>query len=369
MASNSWGQFFRFTSFGESHGVAMGVVIDGVPPGLALDEPYIQQFLDARRPGQNRFVSPRQEPDRVQILSGVYQGRTLGTPVALLIPNTDARSADYNDIAKAYRPGHADYTYDKKYGHRDPRGGGRASARETVARVAAGAVARRILGDSIKIEAAVIQIGPHASTKAPEDWVQDDWAQVSQNPFFAADASMIEVWQNALDAASSAGTSLGAVLQVQAQGVPAGWGDPIYQKLDAEIAAALMSINAVKAVEIGSGFALAGLEGHQSADIMQQGHSGIEFAGNHNGGILGGISTGQPIVARFAVKPTSSIRISQPTVTPDATPTTISSTGRHDPCVGIRAAPIASAMLACVLADAALRGRALTGAWHITEKE
>jgi chorismate synthase len=355
MASNTFGTFFRFTSWGESHGPAIGCVVDGVPPLLPLAEADIQPWLDRRKPGQSRFVTQRREDDAVKILSGVYEGLTTGGPVSLLIANTDQRSKDYGEIAAKFRPGHADYTYWKKYGIRDPRGGGRSSARETAVRVAAGAVARRVLGDTVTIRGALIRIGGRAIDRAR--W---DWDETARNPFFCPDAETAALWEDDLDAIRKAGSSTGAVIEVVADGVPAGWGDPVYDKLDAALASGLMSINAVKGVEIGDGFAAAALSGEENADEMRRGPDGAaQFLANHAGGILGGISTGQPVVARIAVKPTSSILGPRRTVDIDGQDTEIRTKGRHDPCVGIRAVPVGEAMMACVLADAMLRQRAL----------
>lgn len=353
MSFNSFGQLFRVTSWGESHGPAIGAVVDGCPPNIALSEADIQPFLDQRRPGQSRFTTQRQEPDQVRILSGVYEGKTTGTPISLLIENQDQRSKDYDSIAAAYRPGHADVTYDMKYGHRDPRGGGRASARETAMRVAAGAIARKILGPNVVIRGAMIALGAHMIER--RRW---DWAQRDKNPFFCPDAEMVDLWTAELEALRKAGSSIGAVIELVAQGVPPGLGAPLYGKLDAEIAAALMSINAVKAVEIGDGFAAATLRGEENADEMRMENGKITFLSNHAGGILGGIATGQPIIARFAVKPTSSLLTPLHSVRADGENTEIITKGRHDPCVGIRAVPVGEAMLACVLADQLLRHRA-----------
>jgi len=353
VSHNSFGHLFRVTTWGESHGPAIGCVIDGCPAGIALSEADIQPDLDRRRPGQSKFTTQRQEADQVRILSGVYQGQTTGTPIALQIENTDQRSKDYANIAQAYRPGHADLTYDLKYGIRDPRGGGRSSARETACRVAAGAVARLVLGQGVIIRGALVQIGTHVINRA--NW---DWHEVARNPFFCPDAAAAAAWEGMLATVRRAGSSVGAVIEVQAEGVPGGLGAPLYAKLDAEIAAALMGINAVKGVEIGDGFGAACLSGEANADEMSMQAGALAFASNHAGGILGGISTGQPIVARFAVKPTSSILTPRHTVTSDGQDTDISTTGRHDPCVGIRAVPVGEAMLACVLADHVLRHRA-----------
>jgi chorismate synthase len=362
MSHNSFGHLFRVTTFGESHGPAIGCVVDGCPPLIPLDETDIQSFLDLRRPGTSRFTTQRQEADRVKILSGVFfdekSGRqvTTGTPIALLIENTDQRSKDYGEIASKYRPGHADFTYEAKYKIRDHRGGGRSSARETATRVAAGAIARKIIGP-VRIRGALVQIGPHGIDRA--DW---DWDEVSRNPFFCPDARAIAVFEAYLDEIRKAGSSIGAVIEIVAEDVPAGWGAPIYGKLDADLAAALMSINAVKGVEIGDGFAVAALSGEANADEMRKGENGAPiFLSNHAGGILGGISTGQPIVARFAVKPTSSILVPRRTIDRSGKETEIVTKGRHDPCVGIRAVPVGEAMVACVLADHYLRHRAQIG--------
>lgn len=356
MSFNTFGQLFRVTTWGESHGPAIGAVVDGCPPGIELSEADIQPFLDRRRPGTSRFTTQRQEPDQVKILSGVHEGRTTGTPISLFIENTDQRSKDYANIAARYRPGHADVAYDMKYGHRDPRGGGRSSARETAMRVAAGAIARKVLGARVVIRGAMVAMGAHAIDRA--NW---DWAQVEQNPFFCPDATAAQAWEGELDAVRKSGSSIGAVLEIVAEGVPPGLGAPIYGKLDADIAAALMSINAVKGVEIGDGFASAALRGEENADEMRMKDGEIEFLSNHAGGILGGIATGQPILARFAVKPTSSILIPKRSVSADGEEVEVMTKGRHDPCVGIRAVPVGEAMLACVLADHLLRHRGQTG--------
>ncbi len=355
MASNSFGSLFRFTTWGESHGPAIGVVIDGCPARIPLAEADIQPFLDKRRPGQSSLTTQRQEEDKVKILSGVFEGRTTGAPISLMIENTDQRSKDYSDIKSVFRPGHADYTYQVKYGLRDYRGGGRASARETACRVAAGAVARKILGDQIVIRGAVIQIGPHIVDRS--EW---DWAEVERNPLFAPNAKAAVFWAEYLEKIRKEGTSVGAVVELTASGVPAGWGDPVYEKLDAELARALMSINAVKGVEIGAGFAAAALTGEVNGDAMRKGADGKPvFLSNNAGGVLGGISTGQDIVARFALKPTSSILKPQQSVNMQGENVDVSTKGRHDPCVGIRAVPVGEAMMACVLADAMLRQGAL----------
>lgn len=359
MAGNSFGTLFRFTSWGESHGPAIGCVVDGVPPQLDLCEADLQIWLDKRRPGQSRFTTQRQEADEVRILSGVFEGKTTGTPIALHIDNTDQRSKDYSEIAERYRPGHADYAYDQKYGIRDYRGGGRSSARETAVRVAAGGIARRILTESVPgltIRGALIQIGTHMIER--HRW---DWEEVNANPFFCPDAEMVPVWTQYLDEIRKAGSSIGAVVEIVASGVPAGWGDPLYDKLDSDLARAMMSINAVKGVEIGEGFAAASLRGEDNADEMRMGNDGVQFLSNHAGGILGGISTGQDIVVRFAVKPTSSILTPRRTITRSGENTELVTKGRHDPCVGIRAVPVGEAMMACVLADQLMRHRAQCG--------
>ncbi|MBI4968300.1 MAG: chorismate synthase [Rhodospirillales bacterium] len=360
MAGNAWGTLFRFTTFGESHGPAIGCVVDGAPPGMLLDESDIQPWLDKRRPGQSRFTTQRREPDRVRILSGVFEGHTTGTPIGLVIENQDARSNDYSDIAHAFRPGHADYTYWKKYGRRDWRGGGRASARETAMRVAAGAIARKgldfVLGRPVVIRGAVIQMGPHAIDRAR--W---DWDEVARNPFFCPDAQAAKDWEPYLESIRKQGSSIGAVVEVEALGVPAGLGEPVYDKLDADLAKAMMGINAVKGVEIGAGFGAAALRGEENADAMRMAQGQVAFLSNNAGGILGGISTGQPIVLRLALKPTSSILIPQKTVNDEGQELELSTTGRHDPCVGIRAVPVAEAMLATTLLDHLLRQRGQCG--------
>jgi len=363
MSHNTFGHLFRVTTWGESHGPALGCVVDGCPPGIALTPEDVQVWLDRRRPGVGKFVTQRQEPDVVRILSGVFEDErtggpvTTGTPISLMIENVDHRSRDYSEIARAFRPGHADYAYFAKYGVRDYRGGGRSSARETAARVAAGAVARKILGPGVSIRAALVQIGPQAIDRSC--W---DWDEVERNPFWSPDAAMVERWEAHLEKIRKAGSSTGAIVEVEATGVPAGWGAPIYGKLDAEIAAALMSINAAKGVEIGEGFAAAGLSGEENADEMRMGNDGPLFLSNHAGGVLGGISTGQPIVARVAFKPTSSILTPRRSIDESGAEIELRTKGRHDPCVGIRGAPVVEAMMACVLADAFLRHRAQTGA-------
>jgi chorismate synthase len=353
VSHNSFGHLFRVTTWGESHGLAIGCVVDGCPPRIPLTEADIQPWLDRRRPGQSRFTTQRQEPDQVRILSGVFDGVTTGTPISLVIENVDQRSRDYSDIAGKFRPGHADLTYELKYGIRDYRGGGRSSARETAMRVAAGAIARKVLGAGVVIRGALVQMGPHRIDRAR--W---DWDAVGENPFFCPDPVAAAEWETILAEVRKQGSSLGAVIEVTAEGVPTGLGAPIYGKLDADIAAALMSINAVKGVEIGDGFAAAALRGEQNADEMRMEDGVVAFEANHAGGILGGISTGQPVVARFAAKPTSSILTPRRTVNRAGEETDIVTKGRHDPCVGIRAVPVGEAMLACVLADHLLRHRA-----------
>jgi chorismate synthase len=356
MSGNSFGTLFRFASWGESHGPAIGCVVDGVPPRLKLAEADIQRWLDKRRPGQSRYTTQRQEPDQVKILSGVFEGETTGTPISLLIENVDQRSKDYSEIKDKFRPGHADYVYWKKYGVRDYRGGGRASARETAVRVAAGAIARRILGEGVAIRGALVQMGPHKIDRAR--W---DWQVVEANPFWCPDSDAASAWAEYLDGVRKAGSSCGAVIEIVASGVPAGLGAPVYDKLDGDLARALMTINAVKGVEIGDGFAAAALSGEENADEMRMGNEGVRFLSNHAGGILGGISSGQDVVARFAVKPTSSILSPRQTVDRHGNETEIVTKGRHDPCVGIRAVPVGEAMVACVLADHLLRHRAQCG--------
>ena len=356
MAGNSFGTLFRFTTWGESHGPAIGAVIDGVPPRMPLAEADIQHWLDRRKPGQSRFTTQRREPDQVKILSGVFEGLTTGTPIQLLIDNVDQRSKDYNDTKDRFRPGHADYTYWAKFGIRDYRGGGRASARETASRVAAGAVARKILGEGVSIRGAVIQIGPHKIDR--DRW---DWDAVEDNPFWCPDRQAAQTWEGYLDDIRKKGSSAGAVIEVVASGVPVGLGEPVYDKLDGDLAKALMTINAAKAVEIGAGFAAAALSGEENADEMRMVGGRVTFLSNNAGGILGGISSGQDIVARFAVKPTSSILTPRRTVDIHGKDTEISTKGRHDPCVGIRATPVGEAMMAVVLADHLLRHKAQCG--------
>jgi chorismate synthase len=362
MSFNTFGHSFRVTTFGESHGPAIGCVVDGCPPRIALDQTDIQPYLDRRRPGQSRFTTQRQEPDQVKILSGVFfdetTGRqvTTGTPIALVIDNVDQRSKDYSDIKHKYRPGHADYTYDIKYGVRDYRGGGRQSARETAMRVAAGAIARKVV-PGVTVRGALVQMGPHHIDRAR--W---DWAQVDNNPFFCPDVEKAAFFADYLDGLRKSGSSIGAVIEIVAEGVPSGLGAPIYGKLDADLAAALMSINAVKGVEIGAGFEAAALTGEANSDEMRMSNDGRPlFLSNNAGGILGGISTGQPVVARFAVKPTSSMLTPRKTVDRFGHDAEISTTGRHDPCVGIRAVPVGEAMVACVIADHYLRHRGQVG--------
>jgi chorismate synthase len=355
MSVNTFGRLFRFTTWGESHGPALGAVVDGCPPGLELDEGRIQPFLDARRPGQSKFTTQRQEPDAVRILSGVFEGRTTGTPISLMIENVDQRSKDYSEVAKAYRPGHADYAYDAKYGFRDYRGGGRSSARETAARVAAGAVARLVIPE-VTICGYVSEIGGDAI-----DMAKFDAAEISNNPFFCPDAAAAVRWEKIVDEARLAGSSVGAVVECVASGVPAGWGAPLYGKLDADLAAACMGINAVKGVEIGDGFAAARLRGEENADPMRPGNVGPVFTANHAGGIAGGISTGQPVKVRVAFKPTSSILTPVETIDRDGQATEIRTKGRHDPCVGIRGVPVVEAMMALVLADHKLLHRGQCG--------
>ena len=352
MSVNSFGRVLRFSTWGESHGPAIGAIVDGCPPGIELSEADIQPWLDRRRPGTSRFTTQRREPDEVRILSGTFEGRTTGTPISLMIDNVDQRPKDYADVAAAYRPGHADYAYDAKYGLRDWRGGGRSSARETAARVAAGAVARLVVPE-VTIRAYVVEIGGDAIDRGAFDE-----AAIETNPFFSPDPGAAERWEALVDDARKAGSSLGAVVECVATGVPTGWGAPIYAKLDAELAAGMMSINAVKGVEIGDGFAAARLRGEENADAMR---AGPTFLSNHAGGVAGGISTGQPVVVRVAFKPTSSILTPVPTIDRDGVETEIATKGRHDPCVGIRGAPVAEAMMALVLADQKLLHRAQCG--------
>jgi chorismate synthase len=359
MSLNSFGHLFRVTTWGESHGPALGATVDGCPPGVALAPAMLQHWLDRRRPGTSRHTTQRREADAVEILSGVFEGRTTGHPIQLMIRNTDQRSKDYGEIADKFRPGHADYTYWVKYGIRDYRGGGRSSARETAARVAAGGVARAALSEllpGLSITGAMVQMGPHAIERSR--W---DWDEIEKNPFWTPDARAAAEWAGYLDEVRKDGNSVGAVVEVVARGVPAGLGVPVYGKLDTELAAAMMSINAVKGVEIGDGFAAAALTGEENADEIRMGNEGPRFLSNHAGGILGGISSGQDVVVRFAVKPTSSILKPRRTIDKAGNETEISTRGRHDPCVGIRAVPVGEAMMACVLLDHVLLHRGQVG--------
>ena len=360
MSSNTFGHLFRVTTWGESHGPALGATIDGCPPGVPLEAAMLQHWLDMRKPGQNKYTTQRREADEVEILSGVFEGQTTGTPIQLMIRNTDQRSKDYGDIAEKFRPGHADITYWQKYGIRDHRGGGRSSARETAARVAAGGVAREVikhLAPEISIKGYMVQMGPHQIDRS-----NLDMGQIDQNPFWTPDTKAATDWAAYLDRLRKSGSSVGAVIEVVAIGAPAGLGAPVYAKLDTEIAAAMMSINAVKGVEIGEGMAAATLTGEANADEITMGKNGQpEYSSNHSGGILGGISTGQDIVTRFAVKPTSSILTPRKTITKAGEPAEIITKGRHDPCVGIRAVPVGEAMMACVLLDHILLHRGQIG--------
>ncbi len=359
MSMNSFGHLFRVTTWGESHGPALGATVDGCPPGVPIDEAMIQHWLDKRKPGQNKFTTQRREPDAVRIMSGVFEGQTTGTPIHLMIENTDQRSKDYGDIMDKFRPGHADITYWQKYGIRDYRGGGRSSARETAARVAAGGLAReaiRQIAPNVQIKGYMVQMGPHKI-----DRQQIDWAQIEQNPFWTPDAQAAQDWAGYLDDLRKSGNSVGAVVEVVARGVPAGLGAPVYAKLDTDLAAAMMSINAVKGVEIGEGMAAAELTGDANADEIFMGQDGPQYSSNHAGGILGGISTGQDIIVRFAVKPTSSILTTRKTITKSGEETEIITKGRHDPCVGIRAVPVGEAMMACVILDHLLLHRGQIG--------
>ncbi|MBX2834012.1 MAG: chorismate synthase [Micavibrio sp.] len=355
MSGNRFGTLFQYTTFGESHGPAIGAVVDGVPPRIALDETYIQKFLDRRKPGQSRHTTQRKEPDEVEILSGVFEGQTTGTPIALLIRNQDQKSKDYSEIKDKFRPGHADYTYHEKYGIRDYRGGGRSSARETASRVAAGAVARRVLesqiGEAVKIKACVVQVGTEKLELPLEKW---DWDEVDNNPLWCPCSETASQWADYLDAIRKSGSSAGALVEVHASGIPAGLGAPVYDKLSADLAKAMMSINAVKGVEIGSGFDAVSLRGEENADEIR----GEGFQSNNAGGILGGISTGQNIVVRVGFKPTSSILTPVKTIDEEGNETDIITKGRHDPCVGLRGTPVVEAMMACVLADHWLRHKA-----------
>ena len=359
MSFNTFGHLFRVTTWGESHGPALGATVDGCPPGIEIEAAAIQHWLDKRKPGQNKFTTQRQEPDAVRILSGTFDGKSTGTPIQLMIENTDQRSKDYGEIARAFRPGHADLTYHQKYGLRDYRGGGRSSARETAARVAAGGVARAVLAQmlpGLRITGYMVQVGPHQIDRA-----RFDAAQIDQNPFWCPDAQAAADWAVYLDDLRKAHNSVGAVIEVVASGVPAGLGAPLYAKLDSDLAAAMMSINAVKAVEIGEGMAAATLTGVDNADEIRMGPNGPEFLSNHAGGILGGISTGQDVVLRFAVKPTSSILTPRRTITMAGDEVDLITKGRHDPCVGIRAVPVGEAMMACVILDHLLMDRGQTG--------
>jgi chorismate synthase len=359
MSINSFGHLFRVTTWGESHGPAIGATVDGCPPGVVVDETMIQHWLDKRKPGQNKYTTQRREADEVRILSGVFEGVTTGTPVQLLIENTDQRSKDYSDIKDKFRPGHADITYFQKYGIRDYRGGGRSSARETASRVAAGGLAReaiRAIAPDIQITGYMVQMGPHQI-----DRTRFDLDQIDQNPFWVPDAVAADDWATYLDGLRKSGSSVGAIVEVVARGVPAGLGAPVYGKLDTDLAAAMMSINAVKAVEIGEGMSAAMLTGEQNADEIRMGPNGPEYSSNHAGGILGGISTGQDVVVRFAVKPTSSILTTRQTITKSGENTEIITKGRHDPCVGIRAVPVGEAMMACVILDHLLLHRGQVG--------
>jgi chorismate synthase len=356
MTGNTFGSLFRVTTFGESHGPAIGCVVDGVPPNIELAEEDIQVYLDRRRPGQTRHTSQRREPDRVRILSGVFEGRTTGAPIGLTIVNEDARSKDYGGIKDLFRPGHADYTYHVKYGARDYRGGGRSSARETAMRVAAGTIARKILGPSVTVRGALVQMGPH-----PVDRDRWDWNEVERNPFWCPDAVAAGTWEDFLDGVRKAGSSSGGVVEVVASGVPAGLGAPVFDRLDADIAKALISIPAAKGVEIGAGFDAVSMSGPEHNDEMRMQNGAVTFLSNNAGGVLGGISSGQDIVARLAIKPTSSVSTPQRTVNVHGEDVEVVTTGRHDPCVAIRGVPVAEAMLACVLADHLLRYKAQCG--------
>ncbi|MEP4246504.1 chorismate synthase [Tateyamaria sp.] len=359
MSINSFGHLFRVTTWGESHGPALGATVDGCPPGVEIDEAFIQQWMDKRKPGQNKYTTQRREADEVRILSGVFEGVTTGTPIQLMIENTDQRSKDYGDIAEKFRPGHADITYWQKYGIRDYRGGGRSSARETASRVAAGGLARAALNKlapGIEIKGYMTRMGAHEMDRS-----NFDWDQIDQNPFWVPDATAAQAWADYLDGLRKSGSSVGAVIEVVARGVPAGLGAPVYGKLDTDLAAGMMSINAVKGVEIGKGMSAAMLTGELNADEITMGPNGPEYSSNHAGGILGGISTGQDVVVRFAVKPTSSILQTRKTITKSGEAAEIITKGRHDPCVGIRAVPVGEAMMACVILDHLLLDRGQTG--------
>ena len=359
MSMNSFGHLFRVTTWGESHGPAIGATVDGCPPGVTLTPEMLQHWLDRRKPGTSKYTTQRREADEVRILSGVYEGQTTGTPIQLMIENTDQRSKDYSDIAAKFRPGHADITYHQKYGIRDPRGGGRSSARETASRVAAGGVAREVLAllaPEVKITGYMTQMGPHKI-----DREKLDLALIETNPFWVPDPDAVQKWAGYLDGLRKAGSSVGAVCEMRISGVPAGLGAPIYAKLDTDLAAAMMSINAVKGVEIGEGMGAANLTGEENADEISMGPNGPQYSSNHAGGILGGISTGQDIIVRFAVKPTSSILTPRKTITTAGEPAEIITKGRHDPCVGIRAVPVGEAMAACVILDHLLLHRGQIG--------
>ncbi len=359
MSVNTFGRLFRVTTWGESHGPALGATIDGCPPGIPIAAADLQRWLDRRKPGQNKYTTQRREADEVEILSGVFEGVSTGTPIQLMIRNTDQRSKDYGDIAEKFRPGHADITYFQKYGLRDYRGGGRSSARETAARVAAGGVARAALAEivpTVQIRGYMVRMGVHAADPA-----RFDMDEIEQNPFWTPDAAAAELWAGYLDDLRKSGDSVGAVIELRASGLPAGLGAPVYGKLDTDLAAAAMSINAVKGVEIGDGMGAAALTGSANADEITMGHDGPLYSSNHAGGILGGISTGQDVVMRFAVKPTSSILTPRRTITTAGTETEIVTKGRHDPCVGIRAVPVGEAMMACVLLDHVLLHRGQVG--------
>ncbi|WP_417793273.1 chorismate synthase [Terasakiella pusilla] len=357
MSGNRFGHVFSFTTFGESHGPAIGCIVDGVPSKIDLCEEDIQFWLEKRKPGTSRFTTQRKEPDEVRILSGVFEGKTTGTPIGLEIINTDQRSKDYGDIKDKFRPGHADYTYWEKYGIRDYRGGGRSSARETAMRVAAGGIARKVLGDEIEVKGYLVQMGPHKIDRS-----RFDWAEIDNNPFFCPDPVAAKEWETYLDGIRKEGSSIGAILEIVAKGVPVGWGQPVYDKLDADLAKAMMSINAVKGVEIGDGFEAASLSGVENADEIRMGENGKPvFLSNHAGGILGGISSGQDIVVRVAIKPTSSILVERKTIDTHGNECNLITKGRHDPCVGIRGVPVAEAMMACVLADHKMLHRAQQG--------
>ncbi|WP_417797466.1 chorismate synthase [Terasakiella pusilla] len=357
MSGNRFGHVFSFTTFGESHGPAIGCIVDGVPSKIDLCEEDIQFWLEKRKPGTSRFTTQRKEPDEVRILSGVFEGKTTGTPIGLEIINTDQRSKDYGDIKDKFRPGHADYTYWEKYGIRDYRGGGRSSARETAMRVAAGSIARKVLGDEVEVKGYLVQMGPHKIDRS-----RFDWAEIDNNPFFCPDPVAAKEWETYLDGIRKDGSSIGAILEIVAKGVPVGWGQPVYDKLDADLAKAMMSINAVKGVEIGDGFEAASLSGVENADEIRMGENGKPvFLSNHAGGILGGISSGQDIVVRVAIKPTSSILVERKTIDTHGNECNLITKGRHDPCVGIRGVPVAEAMMACVLADHKMLHRAQQG--------